>query len=527
MSQSPSPASPQESPHDALSLPTDRFLDGITELARSRFDCQTYPLQHLPADDWARLVRAGVLLPALPTEFGGRNSHAEMCQVVESLAEWHLPIAMFTMINTAVALRPVALRAGDRARREVLPEFAGHAPVICGFASTEPGCGSAMSSMTTVFTETEDGYHLRGRKHWQGFSGSAHWWLVAARSAEPGPRRYGYFIVRRSEGFRTVERYESLGMKALDYGLNEIDAVVPKHRRIAAEDRNLSAMVEMLMPPRAMMAALASGFLRRISREAHAHAERRRIGPGPQSAIRFVRYRLASIEASAVISAALYRCLLDDMDVMADMMADFPAVQALKTVSTERMVGAAHDYQQLIGGEGYRTNSSTNIAAQAFLDSRVFTIFDGTNDLLSQQLTEYCLARCDGRPLSVYLATHPHTAPAVAAHRLDLRFLDGPLRQEHLVLAGRAIAYVFAVTQVMRWAAGGSGGSRLRRARIAIEFLKADIEGVEREFRLLATGILDEPAAPAADHSTAEVPEGAGVPGPSRSIPLRPAAHAR
>ncbi|SFD46469.1 acyl-CoA dehydrogenase family protein [Streptomyces aidingensis] len=520
MSQSPSPAFPQDPPPEALSAPTDRFLAGIAELARTRFDCQTYPLQQLPADDWARLVRAGVLLPALPKEFGGRDSHAEMCRVVEILAEWNLPIAMYTKIITAVALRPIALRADERARREVLPQFAGQSPMICGFAATEPGCGSGMSAMTTVFTETADGYHLRGRKHWQGFSGTAHWWLVAARSADDGPRRYGYFILRRDEGFRTVRRYDALGMKALDYGLNEIDAVIPRHRRIDAEEGNLSAMVEMLMPPRAMMSALAAGFLRRISREAHAYAERRRIGPAPQSAIRFVRYRLKSIETSALICEALSHHLRTEMDLKADMTEFFPAALAMKTVATERMVGSAHHYQQLVGGEGYRTGSGTNIAGQAFLDTRVFTIFDGTNDLLSQQLAEYCLARCDGRPLSGYLAAHPDFAAAVAAHRLDLRFLDGTLRQEHLVLAGRAIAYLFAIARVMRWAAEEPAGSRPGRARPAIAFLKSDIDGVRREFELLAAGVLDDP--PDGGPAGPEADTGEAVPLLSRSIP-RPA----
>lgn len=121
--------------------------------------------------------------------------------------------------------------------------------------------------------------------------------LVSAKNDTDG-RTYGYFIVKRGEGFTTIQRYEPLGMKALDYGLNDIDAFVPKHRKIDAETTNLSAMVEMLMPPRAMMAALACGFLRRINREAHAYADNRQVGPGPLSAIRFAKYRLKAIETS-------------------------------------------------------------------------------------------------------------------------------------------------------------------------------------------------------------------------------------
>jgi alkylation response protein AidB-like acyl-CoA dehydrogenase len=489
-----------------LSLTTNEFINGIQAVA-SKFDSASYPQQNLPADDWALLVGNGVLLPALPREYGGRDSHVEMCRVVETLSESNLPLGMYTTIVTGVALRPIALYATEEAKREVLPLFAGSDPMIAGFASTEPGCGSAMSGMTTTFEKVDGGYHIRGRKHWQAFSYSAHWWLVSAKNDDHG-REYGYFIVKRSEGFRTAAHYEPLGLKVIDYGLNDIDAVVPEYRRIGAGTRNLRPMVEMLMASRAMMAAMGCGFLRRISREAHEYADGRRIGPGPLSEIRFARYRLAAIDTSYTICEALNHHLLTRLDVKRDMIGSFPAVQAIKTVATDRMLSAAHHYQQLVGGEGYRCGSPTNISAQAFLDARVFTIFDGTNDLLSQQLTEYCLPRMDGRPLSDFLAHWPLTAPAVAKYRPDLAFLDRELAQEHLVLAGRAIAYLFAITQVMTWAR--ETGADPARADAAARFLLTDIAGVAGEFALLDTGILD-------DEEDEPAPTGVTV---SRSIPL-------
>ncbi|REE97010.1 acyl-CoA dehydrogenase family protein [Thermomonospora umbrina] len=493
---------------DLLSLSTNDYIAGIEAVA-ARFDSATYPQQNLPADDWTLLTRAGVLLPTLPKEFGGRDSHLEMCRVIETVSEWNLPLGMYVTVITGVALRPIALWADDEAKQEVLPHYSGGDPMVAGFASTEPGCGSAMSGMTTTFEEVEGGYRIRGRKHWQAFSLSAHWWLVSAKNDEHG-REYGYFIVKRSEGFRTVQPYEPLGLKVIDYGLNEIDAVVPRHRRIRAEGGNLRPMVEMLMASRALMAAMGAGFLRRISREAHAYADRRIIGRGPMSGIRFVRYRLAAIDTSYTVCAALNHYLQTSLDMKGDMIGAFPAVQAIKTVATERMLSAAQHYQQLVGGEGYRSGSPTNISAQAFLDARVYTIFDGTNDLLSQQLTEYCLARTDGRPLSEFLAEWPLTAAAVTEHRLDLGFLDQNLEQEHRVLAGRAIAYAFSIGRVMRWA--DETDAAPAEARAAIEFLKADIAGVAGEFRLLATGVLgDEDEAPAETSFSRSVPVPASV----------------
>lgn len=65
-------------------------------------------------------------------QYGGRDSHVEMCQVVETLSEQNLPLGMFTTIVTAVALRPIAMWASedgrhrtDAQRRAPLPAAGG------------------------------------------------------------------------------------------------------------------------------------------------------------------------------------------------------------------------------------------------------------------------------------------------------------------------------------------------------------------------------------------------------------------
>ncbi|RLK61952.1 acyl-CoA dehydrogenase family protein [Actinokineospora cianjurensis] len=483
----PSTATVTSSPESKnAELPSAEFIEGIRAIAREHFDSAFLPQEELPRQKWELLTRAGVLLPALPTEFGGRDSHLEMCRVIEAIAEWNLPLAMYAKIISAVALRPIVMRASEPTRTEVLSEFGTGAPLICGFASTEPGCGSNMSAMRTTFEPGPAGYRLRGHKHWQGFSTTADWWLVSAKNDDNG-REYGYFVLRREEGFTTTERYTPMGMRLLDYGLNEIDATVPAHRRLDAANHDLSAMPELLTPPRSMMASIAAGFLRRISRETRAYAERRPLGRGTLADIGFVRYRIRAVESSATICRALAHHVETRMDLKSDMTESFPVSLALKTVATERMVSAANHYVQIAGGEGYRTESPTNIAAQAFLDTRVFTIFDGTNDLLSQQLTHHCQKLAAGDPLSSFLATWELTAPAVGAG-IDLTFLDGPLAQEHLVLAGRAIAYAIAHTLVRQWSQRTTDVTD--QARIAMAFLTADVNAIAVEFNLLAQRIL-------------------------------------
>ncbi|TDB76603.1 acyl-CoA dehydrogenase [Actinomadura sp. KC216] len=501
--------------NDLLSLSTSEFIGGIETVA-SKFDSATYPQQYLSPDGWALLVRAGIRLPTLPRRYGGRDNHAEMCRVIETASESNLALGVYVTVNTALGLLPIVKWAGEEVQQEILPLFAGGDPLMAGLAATEPGAGSALSAMTTTFEEVHGGYRIRGRKHWQALSSSAHWWLVVAKNVDR--REYGYFVVERSEGFRTVELYEALGLKLLDYGVNDIDVFVPRHRRINAEKAGLTS-VDLFMASRALLAAMGAGFLRRISREAHAYTDGRQIGRKLQSKIGFVGYRLAAIDTSATICEALAHHVRTALDFKADMTPAFPAVQAVKTVASERMVSAAQHYQQLTGGEGYRCGSPTNIAGQAFLDSRVFTVFDGNNDMLSQQLAAYCLTRRAGRPLSRFLAEWPLTAAGVRALQGDLSFLDQRLAQEHQVLAGRAIAYLFTMSQVLVWAA--ETGADIGRVRPAIEFLRNDVAGVAAEFRLLATGLLDTGATGGSGDTGGGVrPAGGGSGGRSR-FPFR------
>lgn len=475
---------------ERLSVSTQEFIAGIEATAR-QFDSATYPQRVLPADDLAILVKSGVLLPSLPREYGGRDSHVELCRVIEAISEWNLPLALYLVVITLLGLRPIVMFGTEEAKREVLSAFAGRDPMAAGFAVTEPGAGSVLSNITAEFEKVDGGYHISGRKHWQALSMSANWWVVLAKTADQSRQEYGLFIVKRSEGFRMIQQYDALGLKVIDYGLNEIDAYVPEYRRLQVRGDSLQPAAEILMSTRAIMAALASGFLRRLSREAHHNADNRLMGSRPLSAVRFARYRLKEIDASATIAAALSYYLQTSLDTRSELFGSLPAIHAIKTVATERMLSSALSYQQLAGGEGYRYGSPTNIAGQAVLDVRVFTVFDGNNDLLSQQLTQHCLKERKGGRLSDFLASSPLTAPGIIAQRVNLTFLDRRLRQEHQVLAGRVIAYAFAITQVMHWAE--QTGADIVTARTAIEFLKADIAKVASEFALLDSGILEDP----------------------------------
>lgn len=56
------------------------------------FDSASLPQEPLSKENWLKLVNLGICLPAIPREYGGRESHHEMCEIIEILSERNLPM---------------------------------------------------------------------------------------------------------------------------------------------------------------------------------------------------------------------------------------------------------------------------------------------------------------------------------------------------------------------------------------------------------------------------------------------------
>tara|TARA_R110000823_G_scaffold301430_1_gene422363 strand:+ start:903 stop:2423 length:1521 start_codon:yes stop_codon:yes gene_type:complete len=364
-------------------IDTDRFLKGIQKIFK-HFDSKNLPQKPLSKENWGELLKSGVCLPAIPKQYGGRESHKETCEIIEMLSEYNLPLGMYTMIVTVLFLRNVSLSGTQQVQDEVFGDFLQN-PVIGGLAFTEPTCGSNLARMETTYIEENEGYRLRGMKHWQAFSAHADWWIICAKN--PNKKEFSYFVHKKSDGgFVTKEIYESLGLKNLGYGLNDINVFVPSYRRLCKYRDNLGDAAEILCASRFSKAAMSSGFLRRLLIEAKSHAKGRNIGKGTLYDIDYVKYKISTIKGNYIICNSLYHHLLLNEDYRDDINKSMFASLATKVLSTELMLESAIDYQQLCGGDGYRIGAKNNIAAYALLDSRVYTLFDGNNDLLCQHL---------------------------------------------------------------------------------------------------------------------------------------------
>jgi len=474
-----------------VDLDPTEFLDNFRR-SIDEFDSARLPHEPLSREGLRKLVDLGIYLPAIPRAYGGRESHREMCEIIEIMSERNLPLGMYTMIVTVLFLRNVAAGGDEALKEEVFDDFARN-PVIGGLAFTEPGSGSNLARMQTTYHDDGDAYGITGTKHWQAFSEQADWWIICAK--HPERKEFAYFAHRRADGgFVTTEVYDSLGLKNLGYGLNTLDLRVPRHYRLTKTREGLGDAAEILCASRFSKAAMASGFLRRLSTESLRQVSTRKIGDGTLHDIGYVRYKVSRIRQNYVACNALYRHLMLAEDYYTDLENSMFASLATKVLASELMLESAIDYQQLCGGEGYRKGAPDNIAAYALLDARVYTVFDGTNDLLCQHLAHLFLRHFQDSGLRSpleFLGRFGYLEDAFF-HLTDINLshlTDAP-SQDRIVILGRILSRIYGISALQKSSRSAAPSARLAVDDAdypkAIAVLKNEIAGLVNEYELTA-----------------------------------------
>jgi alkylation response protein AidB-like acyl-CoA dehydrogenase len=181
-------------------------------------------------EDFAELKAAGYLTMAVPTELGGRGfTLAQVCREQRRLA-YHAPATALgiNMHVYWVGLVADLWRQGDKSLEWLLREaMAGE---VFNAGHSERGNDLPALLSTTTATRVEGGFRITGHKM---FGSLAPVWTrnglhALWADAEGGPKVIHAFMPRDTPGYRIVETWDTMGMRATrsdDMALDE--AFVP------------------------------------------------------------------------------------------------------------------------------------------------------------------------------------------------------------------------------------------------------------------------------------------------------------
>lgn len=434
----------------------DTYRKKLSGLFSDRMDEQEMSTKRgLPPYALRQILECNPLSTFIPEEYGGRGAKTyEALTMLETSSYESLPLSLMMGINGALFLQPLANYGTEEVKHTVFKRFI-EKKNMGGLMITEPDFGSDALRMRTGFTKKNDVYHIKGLKHWAGLTGWADYWLITAREQdEDGElgRDIGFFIHETNKGGIEVEEYyKNLGLYMLPYGRNKIDIRVPAKYRLQPRSTGVKMMLDVLHRSRLQFPGMSTGYLKRMLDEALSHCKNRIVGGSSLFNYDQVRERLSKLQSYFTVSSAMSYFTSSNVSINDDTSRMDLAANSIKTVTTDYMQAAAQSLLQLVGAKGYRLD---HIAGRSLIDSRPFQIFEGSNDILYQQITESVLKmmkKSQVNNLYQFMKEYNLTKQASEYYKEALDFeLDPKLAQRKMVQLGRAISRIVSLEMTLR-----------------------------------------------------------------------------
>ncbi|MFU8813367.1 MAG: acyl-CoA dehydrogenase family protein [Balneolaceae bacterium] len=467
-----------------ITAPIQTFLaqyrEKLEELFHERNDeNEMLSTRGLPPYVMRQVLECNPLSAFIPDQYGGRGAiTGEALSMLETSSYQSLPLSLMMGINGALFLQPLANYGHENVKETVFRRFI-EEKNMGGLMITEPDFGSDALRMQTGFMQKDDGlYSIKGTKHWAGLTGWADFWLITARSMdEQGElgRDIGFFVHDSSEGGIEVEEYfKNLGLYMLPYGRNKIDISIDESQRLEPTSTGITMMLDILHRSRLQFPGMSTGYLRRMMDEALDHCKNRFVGGSSLFQYDQVKKRLAALQSYFTVSSAMSFFTSTNVPLEQDTSRMDVAANSIKSVVTDYMHEASQSLLQLVGAKGYKLD---HIAGRSLVDSRPFQIFEGSNDILYQQITESILKmmrRSKETNLYNFLSSYTLTENAAGYFKSSLDFdIDPKMAQRKLVQLGRAIGRIVSMNMTIKL---GSAGFNSDMISNSLKVLRSEIE---------------------------------------------------
>lgn len=435
----------------------DRFKKRLHELFHNESNINELSLNRgLPDHTWSGIMDLKPLSVAVPEQFGGRGLEVKECLGILSAASYEsLPLSLTFGINIALFLEPLAKYGNPEIQSRIFDRFINH-KAMGGLMITEPDYGSDALNMRTNYQETDKGYKLEGQKHWQGLTGMADFWIVAARKKVAGgdlARDVEFFVTEdnKAEQHIPVENYfNNLGLYMIPYGLNTIDLTVPHNQKLIQHSTGIKMMLDILHRSRLQFPGMGMGFLKRMLDEALEHCINRKVGGQSLLNMDSVQFQLSRIQSSYTLCSGMCSWSSNMSGIDHDVATEGLQANSMKALVTDLMQEAAQICVQLAGSSGYKME---HVAGRGIVDSRPFQIFEGSNEMLYTQIAEIVMKqmkRLKEANLGSFITAFNLTGRIADRFKkiLDVSMPTATMAQRQLVTLGKIVARLVCLQYV-------------------------------------------------------------------------------
>ncbi|PIW31472.1 MAG: acyl-CoA dehydrogenase [Rhodobacterales bacterium CG15_BIG_FIL_POST_REV_8_21_14_020_59_13] len=335
-----------------------------------------------------KMGEAGWLGNCVPAAYGGTSETLDvrsLCLMRETLG-YHSGLADFVFAMQGLGSGTISLFGSDAQKAEWLPKVAS-GEALAAFALTEPAAGSDVASLSLEACREGGGYVLNGEKTYISNGGIASFYVVYARTGEPGTRGISAFLVPAdTPGLTVAERIEVIAPHPLAR-LTFEDCRIPASALIGEENAGFKYAMGTLDVFRSTVAAAALGFARRAMDEARSRAQSRELFGATLADMPVVQSQLAEmaidIDASALL---IYRgAWMKDSGV--SRISREAAMS--KYFATETAQATIDKAVQIFGGLGVTKGS---VPEALYRDIRALRIYEGASEVQKLIIARHILS---------------------------------------------------------------------------------------------------------------------------------------
>lgn len=354
----------------------------------------------------AGAARLGLFALSVPIEFGGAQESADSKSVLiatEELSRASLAAGGSLITRPEILVRAL-VRGGTAAQKKRwLPAIASGEKLVA-VAVTEADHGSDVAGLKCRATRLPGGaWEINGTKLWCTFAGRCELLMVLCRTADTGHRGLSVFVLekpafsghefehhQRDGGVLRGRAIPTMGYR----GMHTYELVFEGFHAPAAAlvgegeglNRGFYLQMEGFAMGRIQTAGRAVGVMQSAFVDSLAYAKERHAFGSPIFSNQLVRSKIGMmalrLHASRQLSYRAARMLDDGNGQTEAALAKLYASRAAELVTREAM--------QIFGATGY---SEETDASRNFVDARVLSIFEGTEEVLSLRVIGKSLLR--------------------------------------------------------------------------------------------------------------------------------------
>jgi alkylation response protein AidB-like acyl-CoA dehydrogenase len=326
-----------------------------------------------------------------PEEYGGvgLDTHTYGL-VIRELARADAGVAIMVAVHNSVGSFPLLQFGSDDLKSRYLPRMA--QGELGAFCVTEPGAGSDAASMSARAEKVDGGYRLTGEKIWVTNGYFAEFFVVMARTGEPGPKGISAFLLERgTEGLQIGAKENKMGLRSSDAISLVLDgAFVREENRIGDEGVGFKVAMSALDGGRIGVAYQALGIADAcLDAAARYSMEREQFGK-PIARQQAIQWMLAD----GVTELNMASLLADKAAWLKDQGQAYGSTAAMAKLACSEMAWRLADRAvQVHGGYGYSKDYDVE---RYYRDVRVLRIYEGTSEIQKIVIARELLAEYGG-----------------------------------------------------------------------------------------------------------------------------------